>query len=164
MKSILITTAAALFGSLAVLTTGCETGMPMRQTGMNNKMMMGGRPYAMSNTTISPRTAQMIRHRAAMYKSKLTLKQRMLLKRHNVRYFAVDCPTLRNRGHGVPVVLYDIYTGQLMNRRVVTLNTAPASGRIININGWPTKYICGGSPMMGSQPTMMNTPLFGSRM
>ncbi len=130
MKYITPTT-TAIIGALALLTAGCH--QYSRDTTMTAPMagtMAEGTGYTVSKMMASSSKAQSAFKRARDYYAQLSEKERAKLEKRKVYYFAVEVPGYRNRGMGVPVLLYDTRANRLVNNRIIFI-TAPLKPRQI---------------------------------
>ena len=161
-----------VLGAIALLGMGCETpgenallaggaagtvtGVALGASGVDPAItipvtlgaaaLAAGGSYLISKTEVSNRESQIALARGANYYAQLTNKQRASLQKSNIRFLAVDSPTQRNRGYGVvPVMIYDIYAGQLASRKVFNLASPPPLGQVLNVHGYVSQYVGLGS-------------------
>ncbi len=144
-------TSTAIIGALALLTTGCEPYRNVTSTMTNSPSMatstLTGGPYTTSKVMVGDRNAKMALHRASGYYAQLSDRQRAMLKKRNIRYFAVEVPAYRNRGNGTPILLYDTQANQLVGKNVIYIASPLNQGNMLNINGRMAKFIGAGMPV-----------------
>ncbi|PWU07362.1 MAG: hypothetical protein C5B47_06315 [Verrucomicrobia bacterium] len=125
MKYIIPTT-TAIIGALSLITTGCH---PYNQptAGMMaapvTSGMAEGDGFTISKIMVSSSKAQSAFKRARDYYAQLPEKERVKMEKRKVYYLAVEVPGYRNRGTGIPVLLYDTRANRLINHRVIFIAT-----------------------------------------
>lgn len=127
MKYITPTT-TAIIGALALLTTGCTHYN--RNVETVTSPMAEGTGYTVSKIMGTSSKAQAAFKRARDYYAQLSERERAKLERQKVYYLAVEVPGYRNRGTGIPVLLYDTRANRLVSNRIIFI-TAPLKPRQI---------------------------------
>lgn len=139
MKYKIPTTTTAVIGALALLATGCEHYRTTRTmtapaaTTATQTACPGAPGYVVSKTVATPSKAQAALKRARDYYAQLSAREKAKLQKRGVYYFAVEVPGYRNRGMGVPVLLYDIRANKLVNNRIIFINTPIKARQVFNL-------------------------------